>query len=838
MATREPNSVSESGDSNQTARLIDAFVRELDALGTGYIADLDIKSLGSVHAILELSRDQQVPIVLEAVGRQAECLRRSGKEFSFTHVLAFKTLISDLLRKNLPFRIDDLDRLIQLLSNYRSFYSWELSLGGILRVLENFFGGGVPDTLRLRLTALGDRWGGNYTCAAERDAAKRLDQLLNPRPAAAAASFLLPSDEAWTRYLHGQLDGMESTVQATWQALLLHCKTAGQSKPSRKWLQRAEALIAQTGPAAFAAVLKGALGEIGQPGAPHARQVGSQSFPLDPTMIHDATSDLLRGLVWCASLVKDDGLTTAVGDASVVCFKKIPNFGPRAPKIGNACLYALAAMSSPAAVGQLSRLKTRVKHASIRKQLAKALEVAADNTGMTAAEMEEVAVPSCGFTEIGARRLQLGDVTGVLEIAGGLKAELSWLGADGKKVKSVPASVKEAFADDLKLLKASEKEIAKLLPGQRDRLEQLLLQERTWSFAQFRSRYLDHPLVGTLARRLIWRYSDGAIARDGIWRDGQIFDQHDQPLDRLGDESQVAAWHPMLCEPEQVRAWRDWLDRNGAVQPFKQAHREIYILTDAERGTEVYSNRFAAHVIRQHQFSALCQQRGWRYTLQGNWDSYNIPTLHLPQCDLRAEFWVHAPENEEETAASGVYLHLVTDQVRFYRLGEREPMRLADVPPLVLSEVFRDVDLFVGVTSLGNDPNWSDGGPGGRYRDYWQSYSFGDLSATAQTRKVVLERIVPRLKIAERCTLADKFLTVRGDLRSFKIHLGSGNILMSPHDQYLCIVPKPSGSAAHGKILLPFEGDNMLSIILSKAFLLAEDSKIKDPAIVSQIRMR
>jgi hypothetical protein len=31
-------------------------------------------------------------------------------------------------------------------------------------------------------------------------------------------------------------------------------------------------------------------------------------------------------------------------------------------------------------------------------------------------------------------------------------------------------------------------------------------------------------------------------------------------------------------------------------------------------------------------------------------------------------------------------------------------------------------------------------------------------------------------------------------------------------------------------------GDNTLSVILSKAFLLAEDTKIKDPTIVSQLK--
>src|SRR5207248_3273388 len=89
-------------------------------------------------------------------------------------------------------------------------------------------------------------------------------------------------------------------------------------------------------------------------------------------------------------------------------------------------------------------------------------------------------------------------------------------------------------------------------------------------------------------------------------------------------------------------------------------------------------------------------------------------------------------------------------------------------------------------------------------------------------------------KIRERCSLSDRFLLVRGDIRTYKIHLGSGNILMEPNDQYLCIVPSRSTAPA-GDVLLPFEGDATLSIILSKAFLLAEDRRIRDETIVRQI---
>jgi hypothetical protein len=150
----------------------------------------------------------------------------------------------------------------------------------------------------------------------------------------------------------------------------------------------------------------------------------------------------------------------------------------------------------------------------------------------------------------------------------------------------------------------------------------------------------------------------------------------------------------------------------------------------------------------------------------------------------------------------------------------------------------RDVDLFVGVASVGNDPTWQDGGPDGRYRTYWHTYSFGELSGSATTRKQVLERLVPRLKIAAQCSFSDRFLIVRGAKRTYKIHLGSGNILMEPNDQYLCIVPDARSRAADGDMYLPFEGDQVLSIIISKALLLANDTKIKDPTITQQLELR
>jgi hypothetical protein len=172
------------------------------------------------------------------------------------------------------------------------------------------------------------------------------------------------------------------------------------------------------------------------------------------------------------------------------------------------------------------------------------------------------------------------------------------------------------------------------------------------------------------------------------------------------------------------------------------------------------------------------------------------------------------------------------------RAEVNEPVPIEQVPALALSEVLRDVDLFVGVCSVGNNPQWQDGGPEGRHRDYWWSYSFADkLTESGSQRRDLLQRLIPRLAIRDLCTFTDRFLVVKGRLRTYKIHLGSGNILMEPNDQYLCIVPG-RGDATPSDVFLPFDGDRVLSIILSKALMLAEDDKIKDSSITSQIRAK
>ncbi|MCB1131777.1 MAG: DUF4132 domain-containing protein [Verrucomicrobiae bacterium] len=685
--------------------------------------------------------------------------------------------------------------------------------------------------------------------------------LLMENEAGAPPPRVFRNGEIFAGRLLDDWEGMDESARSPWARLLAHVVDSSASKPSTKWIARARELLSPVGEVAFAESMLSWLPLIDKPAA-DGRQ---QEYPgstyvrrIDPMEICDPHLDILKGLVWMAGLLDIDELTRLIGRVGVSAYRKIPGTGPRATRVGNACVWALGNIGSDCALSQLAMMKVRVKFGSAQIAIGKALQTLADARGVTSDELEEMSVPSYGMTRVGRLEEKLGEHTAVIDVIGG-KPVLSFLKPDGSPQKSVPAAVKENFASDLKELKGSAKDIEKMLSAQRERLDNLYLQRKSWPFRVWRERYLDHPLVGIMVRSLIWSFQAGPDAPvvNAIWHDGGLRDV-DANLIEPTEEALVHLWHPIDAGVSEIVRWRNWLFEHLVRQPFKQAHREVYILTDAERNTGTYSNRFASHILKQHQFNSLCAVRGWKNKLRLMVDDeYPPATRLLPTWGLRAEYWIEGvgdDYNDEYVTDSGAYRYIVTDQVRFYRIdaaqatahaggggyGPRwggsleEAMPVESVPPLVLSEVLRDVDLFVGVTSVGNDPAWSDGGPQGRHEDYWSKFSFGELGETAEIRKELIGSLLPRLKIAKQCRLSGRFLIVKGSLRTYKIHLGSGNILMEPDDRYLCIV-KAATSTGGQQVFLPFEGDSKLSVILSKAFLLAADTKIKDPTILSQI---
>jgi hypothetical protein len=725
-------------------------------------------------------------------------------------------LQATLGRRRLPYERVDLDVLIALAERRTKGVDWRhlARTRAAVAAVERYARDHGVEEISDRVEHLKRLIGREGASSDWTSLGVRLRKLV-PDTATLDISMLL-SDDPWAKRARPIVE-REFRDQG---ALLTLLGAATASRPTKKWTEEVRPLLAGPGE-----VLVRTLLEVARD--VESRELGRLRIEgrvyVDMQWLTDPSATVVRGCLWAASIIEDDAWVVEVANALLERAMREEQI-----KVANAALYALGEASSEGAVAVLARLAARVKDRRFTKGIDRALDAAAGRRGITRAQLRESLVPTHGLAADGTSETRIGNVVATIELVPPASVATRWTGAGDQPSKTPPAGVRERHAEEVSALKARVAEIRKELGVQRLRVEGLLADDRTWTFDDWRQHYLDHPLVQLFTRRLIWRFDD----LTAIPIDRERYLTAEGSAVEPPSAGEVRLWHPIFESAEVVAEWRRLIRERELVQPFKQAFREVYYVAPAEETTGTYSNRFAAHIVRYPQVYALMKQRGWGVVALGPYDNDGGRQWRdFDEQGMRAEFWMeHADENWD---GINMIANLAsTDQVRFYRLGENEPLPVASVPPIVFSEAMRDVDLFVGVASVAADPNWLDAGPE-RFHAYWRETSFGELTESGVVRRDLLGELLPSLRIADRCSLDDRYLVVRGKLRTYRIHLGSANVLMEPNDQYLCIVPAKGKGA---KLFLPFPEDERFSVILSKAFLLADDDRIKDPSIVAQIR--
>lgn len=607
-----------------------------------------IEELPAGRELLSASPEEQRTFVMAALARLQNPQAHDGTSWQLVDG------VTTLLRRSLPFSHEDVLTLIGWAR--RGYGGWYVE-PHLPKVIATYL------AKHPRTPALEEALDALITdLEAQSHSTDQRRRVLKLRELAGFVDVSVPllAGDPWADAARAEVMALPPEQRTPWTLLLQQCAAASGSAPSQKWLKATRALVERLGAAEVHATLLRWFSLVDQPRAePLEQPWGGAHHPL---VMQPQNQDVLRGLVWVCAADDSREMARALGGLVVTFYRKLPGVGPRSARLANAAIWTLGRLPGQHGMAQLALLKTRVRVPGAQKQIEATLAKAAQREGLPADEIEELLVPTYGLDEVGLRREALGDVTVELVIAGGV--ELRYTRADGKRLASAPKALKAEHGEALKELTSAAADIKAILPAQRDRIEQLYLQQKTWPLAVWRERYLDHPMVGTLARRLIWRFTSNGEKQAGIWHDGQIIDRDGLPLTELGNTTTVSLWHPLDGTTEEVLAWRAWLAAREVQQPFKQAHREIYLLTDAERTTRVYSNRFAAHIIRQHQFNALCAARGWKNQLRLMVDD-SYPPAHrlLPQWGLRAEYWVEGAGDEygQDTNETGTYLYLATD---------------------------------------------------------------------------------------------------------------------------------------------------------------------------------
>ncbi len=78
-------------------------------------------------------------------------------------------------------------------------------------------------------------------------------------------------------------------------------------------------------------------------------------------------------------------------------------------------------------------------------------------------------------------------------------------------------------------------------------------------------------------------------------------------------------------------------------------------------------------------------------------------------------------------------------------------------------------------------------------------------------------------------------MRIRAEYAGNYKELGSANVLIEPASPYLCIAAAPARSP---RIMLPLDGDEVLSVTMSKMALLAADGTITDPGMPRRLPRR
>ncbi|HAS40534.1 MAG TPA: hypothetical protein DCS93_08645 [Microscillaceae bacterium] len=609
-------------------------------------------------------------------------------------------------------------------------------------------------------------------------------------------------------FTSNEIDLNSEEEKHAWNELFRHfTHFSGSAKPTKTWIKTITPLVEVIDADRFATIMEMIVLEISE----------------DKSWLYGVKSKMLKGLLWAGSLVPVSKVYASMAKVISRAYVKVRGKGATAASVGNAGIKALVAMNTKEAMQQLILLKNKTQYSVFVKALNKGIQELSAEIQVTEEDVLDQLMPDFSLEE-GVLEQKFGEYTVQVYLETAHKAIVEWIKPDGKVQKSDPAEVKREYSLELKAFKETVKDIKKTLQSQRHRLEASWRKKRVWEPSHWKKHLWDHVLAGYIVHKVIWQFEADGRVWTGIGQEGQLVNVKNEPLN-IPENVEISLWHPVNASVEEVLVWRDYMFDHEIKQPFKQAFREVYLVTEAERITDTYSNRFSAHILQHNKLWALAQQREWQY--QGAYGyGLDSPTIELPAYNLEVSLDV--------TFGGDTFDYVTTQRTIFNNPATDEPYEMDEVPLLAFSEMMRDIDLFIAVCSIGSDPNWD-----GRddYEDYWYEYSYGDKSDTvsARNRKEILERVIPRLKIAQQCSFEGNFLVVKGQRRTYKINLGSSNILMKPNDQYLCIVPDRKAENKGGKIFLPFEGDSILSLIISKAFLLADDTNIDDDLILSQI---
>ena len=367
-----------------------------------------------------------------------------------------------------------------------------------------------------------------------------------------------------------------------------------------------------------------------------------------------------------------------------------------------------------------------------------------------------------------------------------------------KELKNLPAKVKKnaKFTE----LRERSKYIRQQSSRVRQSLEESMLRRDTFSGAELME-LADHAILWPQLSRLVLIGNGNAgypVKR------GKGLVSYSGNVEAVRKSEQVRIAHPF--DLFKSKAWSQWQKdcfTNERLQPFKQIFRELYVVTAQEKKDRLFSARYAGYQVNPRQAVALWGRRGW--SVDEDEDIFRA----FPAENLIVRITI----NRGQTTPLE-FEGLTIENVEFTARDSYKPVPLNKVPPVIFSEVMRDIDLIVSVAHVGEvDPEAS--------------------ASTTEMRATLLSETCRLLGI-KNVRIKNDRAVIKGSIAMYTVHLGSGVVHKQPGSS-VCLVAVHSQH--RGRLFLPFADDDPRTAeVISKTLLLARDEEIDDPILLDQIR--
>ncbi|MFI5896305.1 DUF4132 domain-containing protein [Actinoplanes sp. NPDC051513] len=156
--------------------------------------------------------------------------------------------------------------------------------------------------------------------------------------------------------------------------------------------------------------------------------------------------------------------------------------------------------------------------------------------------------------------------------------------ADGRRLARPPKpGVKDTKPEAYQQFLAFKKELRTTAAAQIARLERDMLKRRIRPARDVAGVLLPHPILGPVARRLLWgEYDAGRLVRAlRVAEDGSFADLHDTAA-TVGGDAELGIVHPIELGAD-LDGWAHLFADYEVLQPFPQLHRPTVVLTAAQR---------------------------------------------------------------------------------------------------------------------------------------------------------------------------------------------------------------------------------------------------------------